>query len=209
MALVCVAAFLLRLICLAELRRSPLFAVLIGDALQYDSWARQIAGGQWVGTEVFYQTPLYPYFLAVIFKVAGHQLMVVRVIQAALGAVSCGLLAFAGRRFFSKRVGLVAAILLALYPPAIFFDVLIQKSSLDLFLMTVVLAALAEFHERPHWSWMSRGSAIGLFTLNRRTPACWCRSLPGCSSILVATPSKTASRGQRCLRWRWPWCCCR
>lgn len=168
LALVCLGAFLLRVICLVELRHSPLFTVLIGDALQYDGWARQIAGGQWIGTEVFYQTPLYPYFLAVIFKVAGRQLMVVRVIQAALGAASCGLLAFAGRRFFSERVALVAAILLASYPPAIFFDVIIQKSSLDLFLMTAVLAALAGFQQRMHWSWIfMAGVAIGLFMLNR------------------------------------------
>ena len=168
MALICAAAFLLRLICLAELRHTPLFAVLIGDALQYDLWAQQIAGGQWIGTEVFYQTPFYPYFLAVVFKIAGHQLIVVRVIQIALGTASCGLLAWAGRRFFSERVGLVAAVLLALYPPAIFFDVLIQKSSLDLFLMTAVLAGLAEFQHRAHWTWMVVvGAAIGLFTLNR------------------------------------------
>src|SRR5205823_7792705 len=69
-----VAAFALRVMYFVELRGTPLFAVLIGDGKQYDAWAQQIAGGQWIGTEVFYQTPLYPYFLAVIFKVAGHSL---------------------------------------------------------------------------------------------------------------------------------------
>src|SRR6266576_2367941 len=79
LALIGGGALLLRLIYLFELRNTPFFSVIIGDGQQYDSWARQIAGGQWIGSEVFYQTPLYPYFLAVIFKLAGHDLFVVRV----------------------------------------------------------------------------------------------------------------------------------
>ena len=162
------AALALRLAHLAWLRHTPVFAVLIGDALQYDAWARQIAGGQWIGTDVFYQTPLYPYLLAIVFKLAGHHLFLVRAIQAALGAMSCVLLCVAGRRFFGDRAGLAAGALLAIYPPAIFFDGLIQKSSLDLFLMTLLLALLGEFLARPHWKWLiAAGLAMGAFTLNR------------------------------------------
>jgi hypothetical protein len=54
------AALIIRLIYIFELRPTPLVTVLIGDGKQYDAWAQQIAGGQWIGTEVFYQTPLYP-----------------------------------------------------------------------------------------------------------------------------------------------------
>jgi tetratricopeptide (TPR) repeat protein len=161
-------ALILRLICLVELRGSPVLAVVIGDARQYDLWAEQIAGGQWIGSEVFYQTPLYSYLLAVIFKVTGHHLFTVRLAQAMLGATSCVFLGFAGRRFFDQRVGLIAAALLAIYPPAIFFDSLIQKASLDLFLMTLLLAVLGEFYHRPHWKWLIvAGVTLGAFTLNR------------------------------------------
>jgi tetratricopeptide (TPR) repeat protein len=161
-------ALLLRIVYLFELRHTPFLSVLIGDSQQYDSWARQIAGGQWIGSEVFYQTPLYPYFLGVIFKLAGHDLFAVRVIQAVLGALSCVLLGVAGRRIFNRRVGLIAAVLLAVYPPAIFFDGLIQKSSLDLFLMTVLLVLLVAVQQRPNWkTLLAAGIVIGAFTLNR------------------------------------------
>ena len=165
---VAVVALALRLAHLASLRHTPVFAVLIGDALQYDAWARQIAGGQWIGTEVFYQTPLYPYLLAIVFKVAGHHLLLVRGIQAVLGALSCVWLCLAGRRFFNANAGVAAGALLAIYPPAIFFDGLIQKSSLDLFLLTLLLALLGEFLARPHWKWLvGAGLALAAFTLNR------------------------------------------
>ncbi len=161
-------ALALRFAHLASLRHTPIFAVLIGDAQQYDLWARQIAGGQWIGTEVFYQTPLYPYLLAIVFKLGGHHLLLVRAIQAALGAMSCVLVGLAGRRFFGPRAGLAAAALLAIYPPAIFFDGLIQKSSLDLFLMTLLLALIGEFLSRQRWTWLiAAGLAMGALTLNR------------------------------------------
>jgi tetratricopeptide (TPR) repeat protein len=54
------------------------------------------------------------------------------------------------------------------YPPAIFFDGLIQKSSLDLFLVVLLLALLAEFLDRRRWPWLAgAGLTLGAFMLNR------------------------------------------
>lgn len=52
--------------------------VPIGDAIEYDAWAQRIAAGDWIGSEVFYQAPLYPYCLGVLFALAGHGLHAVR-----------------------------------------------------------------------------------------------------------------------------------
>ena len=170
LALACavVLALVVRIAYLAELQGSPLLSGLMGDSRQYDAWAQQIAGGEWVGTQVFYQAPLYPYWLAIIFRLFGHDLGLVRLVQAVLGAASCALLGLAGRRFLSERVGVMAALLLAVYPPAFFFDGLIQKSSLDLFLITLMLALLAEFSVRRRWTWLAAlGVAAAAFVLNR------------------------------------------
>jgi tetratricopeptide (TPR) repeat protein len=170
LALVAIAGLLLRIVYLFELRGDALVALPIGDGWQYDEWARRIAAGEWLGAQAFYQTPLYPYFLAAIYTAFGHSLMAVRAIQAVLGAAACLLLAIAGRRFFSERAGLIAAAILAIYPWAIFSDGLIQKSSLDAFLIASLLASLAAFLVRPHWRWsMAAGLALGAFSLNRET----------------------------------------
>jgi tetratricopeptide (TPR) repeat protein/4-amino-4-deoxy-L-arabinose transferase-like glycosyltransferase len=162
------AALGVRLAYLAELQGCLLLSGLMGDSRQYDAWARQIAGGDWLGTQVFYQAPLYPYFLAVVFTAFGHDLGVVRLVQAVLGAASCALLGVAGRRFFSSRVGVMAALLLAVYPAAFFFDGLIQKSSLDILLVTLMLTLLAEFGARRDWKWLAAlGVATAAFVLNR------------------------------------------
>jgi tetratricopeptide (TPR) repeat protein len=144
LALVAGVALLLRLVYLFEIDGTAFASVLIGDGQQYDAWARRIAAGEWIGHGVFYQAPLYPYLLGVVFAVGGHSLLAVRVLQAVLGASSCALLAVAGRRLVGDRAGLIAGMMLAVYPPAIFFDGLIQKSSLDLFLVVLLLALLGE-----------------------------------------------------------------
>ena len=91
-------ALLVRLVHVWQIRRSPFYATLLGDSRGYDEWARQIAAGDWLGHEVFYQAPLYPYLLGFIYAVAGHHLLVVRVVQALIGSASCALLTLAGAR---------------------------------------------------------------------------------------------------------------
>ena len=81
-AVCCLVVFLIALVIralyLLEMQGSTLFSVLMGDAARYDAWARQIADGAWVGREVFYQAPFYPYFLATVYKIFGHELGVAR-----------------------------------------------------------------------------------------------------------------------------------
>ena len=168
-------ALAVRLVYFAELWTSPLFSVPVGDGWQYDAWARGIAEGQWLGTGVFYQSPLYPYLLGALYSLAGHSLIAVRLMQAAMGAVSCVLLGRAGRRFLGDKVGTIAAALLAVYPWAVFSDGLIQKSSLDVLLLTAILALLAEVLSRPHW-WnvACAGLAAGALTLNRENAGVLC-----------------------------------
>jgi tetratricopeptide (TPR) repeat protein len=162
-------ALVLRVIHVWQLRPSPFFEVLLGDAHGYDEWARRIAAGEWIGRDVFYQAPLYPYFLGVIYAVVGHHLLAVRLIQAAIGAGSCALLCLAGRRLFSPAVGLAAGIGVAIYAPAIFFDGLLQKSVLDLFFLSLSLWLISLLLERrdERGIWLSLGVAMGALSLTR------------------------------------------
>ena len=75
-------ALLVRLVHVWQLRASPFFSLLMGDSRGYDEWARRIAGGDWLGHEVFYQAPLYPYLLGLIYAVGGRHLLLVRLVQA-------------------------------------------------------------------------------------------------------------------------------
>ena len=144
-----IIALSVRAVHLWQVSQSPFIVVTMGDAIGYDAWARQIAGGDWIGSEVFYQPPLYPYFLGTLYSLFGPDLLLARFCQIVIGALSCVILAAAVRRVFSPAEGLVAGLILALYAPAIFFDALIQKSVLDMFLLCLSVWLLSKLIAEP------------------------------------------------------------
>ena len=128
-----------RLLHLALIEGSDLTSVLMGDARSYDTWARTVAAGDWLGQETFYQAPLYPYALALVYAFVSPEPVAARVAQCLLGAASCVLLAGAGWRFVSRGAGIASGVILALYTPALFADTTIQKTSLVSFLLCALL----------------------------------------------------------------------
>ena len=169
-------AFTLRIIHIRQMRNAPFFTLLMGDARGYDEWAQRIAGGDWIGRDVFYQAPLYPYFLASIYWIAGRSPTLVRIAQAVIGSCSCVLIAAAARRLFSARAGLLAGLMLAVYAPAIFFDGLLQKSVLDVFFVCLALWLIANItaitaeqqsQQLLSWRWLALGLGLGGLSLTR------------------------------------------
>src|SRR6187399_2830839 len=84
-----------------------------------------------------------------IYVSFGHHLFVVYVIQILLGTASCVMLWYATRKYFSSAAALAAGLLLAVYPPGVFFDLQLGKLVLDSFLLTSLLAVMAWIHARP------------------------------------------------------------
>src|SRR3989475_4712370 len=136
-------AFTLRIVHIWQMRNAPFFTLLMGDARGYDEWAQRIAGGDWIGRDVFYQAPLYPYFLASIYWIAGRSPTLVRIAQAVIGSCSCVLIAAAARRLFSARAGLLAGLMVAGYSPAIIFLGFLPETVLDVFFVCLALWLIA------------------------------------------------------------------
>lgn len=163
-------AFLVRALHLWQLQGSPLIEVPLGDARSYDAWARRIAAGDWLGSGVFYQAPLYPYFLAGVYRWIGDDPWSVRIVQSLVGAGACVLLSLAGRRLFAPAAGIAGGLLLALYAPAILADTTLQKSALDTFLLCLCLWILPRLIEAPGQApgaCLALGASLGALSLAR------------------------------------------
>ncbi len=118
--------------------------------------ASAIAAGDgfaWPGIEqrpgpTAWMPPVYPFIMAGVFKLFGTystaSALVLLLFQSLVSVGSCVLLFFVSRRLFGVQAGLLAALMLALYPPALHFAV--QKLwSTPLFLFGLLLVILQLF----------------------------------------------------------------
>jgi Flp pilus assembly protein TadD len=137
MGLAFLVALVVRLVYLAAFRGSPYFAVPIVDAQWHDIWAWSWARGTWtMDGRAFFRAPLYPFWLSLVYRAFGHDLVAARVVQAVVGAGTASALAGCGWRLGGKRAGLWAGAIASLYGPLIFFDGELLISNLLLALMS-------------------------------------------------------------------------
>lgn len=167
-------AFIVRLVYVYETSGVPFVQHPVGDAAGYVVWAKQIAEGDWIGSQSFYQAPLYPYVLGAIFSIFHSEVWFIRFVQALWGALAVGLLACAAARLFNLRSGIVAGLMLTFYAPAIFFDGIMQKASLGCFLICGMLWLLVWIRNCVRWyAFILLGLSIGLLTLTRENALIW------------------------------------
>ncbi len=152
-----------------DVRATPLIAHPIMDSAEYDRWARAIAAGDWLGSGVFFQAPLYPYLLGGLYAVFGRHLDLVYLLQVLLSGLTIYALYRAGRRMLGERAGLAAAGLAALYGPFVFYDVQLQKEPLAIFITATLLWTLAELRggRSRAGAWLAPGLLLGVLGLLR------------------------------------------
>jgi 4-amino-4-deoxy-L-arabinose transferase-like glycosyltransferase len=168
LAAILALALVLRLAHLWAVHDQPFVAGLAMDSQEYDRWAQRIAAGDWMGSEVFFQAPLYPYLLAFVYTLLGHRLALVYLLQIVLAVAGCWALYRAGRAMDSERTGLAAALLAAVYGPFLFYDAQLLKESLAVTAVSFLLWALAAARARPSAArWLGAGAILGILALLR------------------------------------------
>lgn len=142
-------ALIIRLIYIKQLSNSYFFAPFSGgyDDHIFDNWALEILKGNWLGDRLIYiyRMPLYVYFLSLIYYVFGHAYMAVYLIQSALGALTCVIVYATGRMLFSRRTGLLAGLITALYGPIIFYTGMIVGEVLGMAITCLAFLSLLCF----------------------------------------------------------------
>ncbi len=128
----------LRIANLADISDSPFFTRPVIDGQAYDNWAMAIVNGK-APAQPFYQDPLYPYSLALVYSVFGHSYWAVYLFQLALALVFLLLIYDTARRLFDWRAGIISAAMAALYKPFIFYESQIEKTSLAVLLTALFL----------------------------------------------------------------------
>ncbi len=162
-------ALAIRLIYVFQVRQTPFFETLGLDAKFYDAWARRIASGT-AEREAFFMSPLYPYFLAAVYRTLGRDLLLVRIIQAGIGSATAAMAYLIGHRVFGSRVGLIAGLVTALYGALVFYDGSILITPLLVFLNALCLYLLIRADDRgTQWLYALAGISLGLAGIGKAT----------------------------------------
>jgi tetratricopeptide (TPR) repeat protein len=164
-----ILAFLVRFIYLIQIKSSlPFFSAPIMDELYHDTWAQQIASGQWIRGEAFFRAPLYVYLLGLTYKIFGHDLFVPRLFQMVLGSLSCVLTFLIARKLFNRTVGILSGVIASFYAMLIFYDGQLLITSLIVFLDLVLIGLLILTAEKPRaLNWFFCGIVLGLSGIAR------------------------------------------
>ncbi len=163
------AVFLIKLAVFLQLKGHPLVQPDAGlDTTAYAELARRVINGDLgLGPGLYYVSPLYIYFLAVVVGLT-DSFAAVRFVQIVLGTASVGFIFFTARAWFGEGAAWIAAVVAALTGLFTFYEVLILQAGLDAFLTSAALYFLTVgLHRQRTGSFALSGVLLGLATLNR------------------------------------------
>jgi tetratricopeptide (TPR) repeat protein len=147
---------------------NPYYSIVSTDSAVYVNWAQLINQEGWLGTEIFYRAPFYPYLLSIIFWFVPHNLLAVYIMQLGMGMCSVVLIYSIGKRIYGERAGLIAAGFSLLYSPLTFFETKILPTCTGIFLglLSIYLLTRAE-QEKKWYYWMAGAATLGVAALCR------------------------------------------
>lgn len=192
------AALLVRWVVLAQVWASPYQRVANIDSANFEVFARRVwDGGPWLPERAFYQSPFYGWALAAMYKLADPGSWAPRVLQITAGALSTTLVYAIAARVFSRRAGVLAAALFALYGPVILEESLIIKTA------WVILGALASFALLLRYAPAEdrRGTVCAglVFGVTVISAGQWLPALPAMALAAAQLPERSTSRRRRAV----------
>lgn len=163
-------AFLWRSVYFFEMYAGPYAFDLGLDGEVFHRAALEVAAGRWSSGQVFFQAPLYPFFLGAIYVVFGPNPIVAKLVQILLSVASCWLIYHLARRVFDRSKAVVALALASIYGMFLFFANELVVVTLFTFLVLAALSILIEASVRDSllW-WVGAGLAFGFAGITRGT----------------------------------------
>ena len=160
------------LLAIARLSSSPFLLPSRGDMHFYNDWAQRILRGQLTDHLAFYGLPLYPYLLALLYRVFTYNPFVPAFLQACLDAGTAVVIYLLGRDIFqrssrrvmttaagqqcdlaspnqAKLLGITAACAWAFFVPAQTYAVILMPTACFVFVFWLVVWRIAKNKNAP------------------------------------------------------------
>jgi 4-amino-4-deoxy-L-arabinose transferase-like glycosyltransferase len=163
-------ALLVRILYVGYYYSMPDWDQLTVDNYYHHHWAQSIAGGNIFGDTTYFRAPFYVYCLALLYALFGTSLWVSRIFGILLGLTSVAMTYLTGKRIFSAKIGLTAALLQSLYPVMIYFEgELLLDPLFTLLLQLAVYRLVIWFDNKTTGQVLATGLLLGLASITRPT----------------------------------------
>lgn len=163
--LVVVVAAAIRLAYVVTLDRARLYWA---DEVIYDEIGWQLAETGHFQSTTYWAPPVLPTFLAIVYRVFGHDYRAARICQALLGAVLVLAMFWLADVFFGRKTAYLTALGIAFYPPFIYLSGVFYAEHTYMLLMAVTLCSLAQWQQQRRALWLVvAGILMGLTALCR------------------------------------------
>ncbi|HER43285.1 MAG TPA: hypothetical protein ENO08_02350, partial [Candidatus Eisenbacteria bacterium] len=148
-AAIMIAAAVIRIVWLSRLSASEIGAELSVDSEFYRNLAEDLLGGRGLPPGALTFNPLYPVFLAAVFRLFGTSLLATRIAQSFLGLVTLAFVYIAGRRLVEgsgkgklpgTAVALTAMVLAVLYTQFALYEGMLLGTTLEVLLLAASFA---------------------------------------------------------------------
>lgn len=140
------------------------------DQLKYYSTIFGFRTGTYPPPTFHYQPGISYFLIGLTSLIGSTNLLIIRLSLAAFSAINCGLLyAVARLAFDSRRIGIIAATLLAFYPVSAFYDTDLVITSQAIILLTIALFGALWMYRMPRY-WIGAillGFVIGFGAITR------------------------------------------
>ena len=157
--------------------------VMADDAKIYVKIANNILEGKGYSSDginpMAWRVPIYSSFLSLIFYLSNNHYFIVRVIQSIIGAAICLVIYLLGKDFHSRRVGIMASTIAAIYYPFIQMSAYLVTETLSIFMLLFSLWWLIKSKKNNSpWNLSLSGIFLGIASLTRSTFFGFCLLIP-------------------------------
>jgi 4-amino-4-deoxy-L-arabinose transferase-like glycosyltransferase len=163
-------ALLWRLVYFLEMEASPYAGNLTLDSEVYHQVAVEVANGRLSSGSTFFQAPLYPWILGLVYWLFGASQTIAKLLQILLSVASCWLIYRIAERVFDRVVAQVALGIGAVYGMYIYFASELLVVTMIVFLDLLGLELLLRACTRRRLAlWGAAGVVFGLSAIARPT----------------------------------------
>ncbi len=129
-----------RIILTFEISEIPLYQYLFSDSKIYWDWATGILKGDnaYINS-VFFMSPVYPYFLAIVRNIADDSVLLIRLVQVIISSVTILFIYLAAKNIAGRNTAVIAAIFFAFSLELIVYANLLLTETIQVFIASLLI----------------------------------------------------------------------